>query len=107
MPAVKSARGPGPSSSSQPAAAPARSSSVTASGAHPEQPPGTQPTQAPPAPLQLMHTILSDAACKLLVHELHQDFRRLREEGPWKDKLKLNASSVLSRGIRSGGLSML
>ena len=60
----------------------------------------------PPEPLQLMHNVLSDAACKLLVHEVHQDFRRLAESGLWKDKLKLNASSVLSRGIRSGGLSM-
>ena len=105
LPAVGSAPGPGPSSSSQPAGAPARSSSITASGARLEQPPGAQQAPAPPAPLQLMHNVLSDAACKLLLHELHQDFRRLREEGPWKDKLKLNASSVLGGGIRSGGLS--
>ena len=106
LPAAKSAHDPGPSSSSRPAAAPARSSSVSASGARLQQPPGAQQAQAPPAPLQLMHNILSDAACKLLVHEVHQDFRRLQEEGLWRDKLKLNASSILSRGIRSGELFM-
>ena len=57
--------------------------------------------------MQVLHDILAGIAGRLVLHEIHNNLRKLLDEkGRWAKLLKLNAAAVLSNGIRQESLPL-